>query len=387
MRDGINLYNLCIPVIARMELNGVRSDQTMAKVALDKIEEQQAVEKDKWKSIHGTEFRGSTKYIKGIFQENGWAYKINKKGNPDFSKEVLDNYTMDEETKGLIKKIRQVIPLRALTKSLVENEYLYPNYANAVTGRFRCSDPNIQNLPKSSYEGSPRDCIIPPDNSDFIAMDYSQGEYRLFADYTGNKKIINQLNDGEDFHQITADSAGVERKQAKNVNFATLYGAGIPKLASMLQTNEQEAEHIKHKIFSSLGSEAYRFMERFKRDAIITKWTGLELCVPEEHKRINYLIQGGLADIVRLSLVKTTQYLNQQGLLGKYADIYLNVHDENLYWLSNELSEDYKQEIISNLKRLMETSYVSQNGIHMKVDVMVSDKGRKSFDKIRFKDC
>ena len=51
----------------------------------------------------------------------------------------------------------------------------------------------------------------------------------------GARTIVDQYNKGEaDFHQMIADMAGIERKQAKTINLGIMYGMGKNKLMSEL---------------------------------------------------------------------------------------------------------------------------------------------------------
>jgi len=47
-----------------------------------------------------------------------------------------------------------------------------------------------------------------------------------------------------DFHQLMADLTGLDRKSAKDANFANAYGAGVKKFAMMTNRTQDEAEHI-----------------------------------------------------------------------------------------------------------------------------------------------
>ena len=53
-------------------------------------------------------------------------------------------------------------------------------------------------------------------------------------------KLLNAYNEGDaDFHQVVADMAGIERKQAKTINLGLMYGMGKNKLMSELGLHER----------------------------------------------------------------------------------------------------------------------------------------------------
>ena len=57
--------------------------------------------------------------------------------------------------------------------------------------------------------------------------------------------IVDQYNDGEaDFHQMIADMAGIERKQAKTINLGLMYGMGKNKLMAELGLQQEHAKSL-----------------------------------------------------------------------------------------------------------------------------------------------
>jgi DNA polymerase I-like protein with 3'-5' exonuclease and polymerase domains len=57
--------------------------------------------------------------------------------------------------------------------------------------------------------------------------------------------IVDQYNDGEaDFHQMIADMAGIERKQAKTINLGLMYGMGKNKLMAELGLQQEPAKSL-----------------------------------------------------------------------------------------------------------------------------------------------
>jgi DNA polymerase I-like protein with 3'-5' exonuclease and polymerase domains len=145
-----------------------------------------------------------------------------------------------------------------------------------VTGRFSMSNPNLQQIPARGWIGKKmRDIFIPEDNHLWASFDYSQQEPRIVVHYAikllkdnpdlreenipkkyRNKvkqKIIRSVqkmedfykeNPDADFHQLVADMANIERRQAKTINLGMFYGMGKIKLQKELNLDKDEAKDL-----------------------------------------------------------------------------------------------------------------------------------------------
>lgn len=168
---------------------------------------------------------------------------------------------------------KMVVDIRELNKahttfidSLMEHVYngrIHPSYhttrsddGGTITGRFSCSDPNLQQIPA-------RHPIIGPllrslfnadygDGEQWGAFDYSSQEPRLVVhyaalmDYQGAAEFVAKYFEDvrTDFHQLAADIMGVSRKKAKDLNLGIFYGMGKNKLAAALGISVDEAADI-----------------------------------------------------------------------------------------------------------------------------------------------
>lgn len=337
-----------------------------------------------WFLRFNSPFKNSSKYLKSIFESQKIGFTYTEKGNPDFSNEALDNYEIEEDLKELIKDLRKYQYYQSLAKSYITlseshvDSKIYPIYEFAVTGRYRCSSPNIQNLPKNR---SFRSAILPlKDGQCLYSVDYSQGEYRLFVDYIGHKKLISDLNDGADYHQIIADMIGCKREAAKTINFAILYGAGPTLISKKLKVPYTEAVHLRNQLLDIFGNKGKDFIEDKEREAstkgYVTTHDGRTIKVDEPYKAVNYLIQGSLAVVVRNAiwfasyrkLLCDDPFIGSHGASNKKRvfDIkpYFNVHDAWVFTLNERDTEAFEDIII----HAMENSYKSINGIRMKLD-------------------
>lgn len=122
------------------------------------------------------------------------------------------------------------------------------------TYRFSYSDPPLQQMPNRDEElaSGIRGAFEPEEGELWLAADYSQQEYRLivhYADKYGLQKAHEaaeryRTDPRTDFHSMVAEMTGLERKPAKDTNFAKAYGAGVKKFAFMIGKSEEEAAEI-----------------------------------------------------------------------------------------------------------------------------------------------
>ena len=106
----------------------------------------------------------------------------------------------------------------------------------AATGRFSCSDPNLQQMPRTSAF---RRCFIAPLGSKLVIADYNQIELRVMAELSGDPRMLAAYQAGEDLHRLTAALlldktmnlvTSAERQAAKAVNFGLIYAMGAEGL-------------------------------------------------------------------------------------------------------------------------------------------------------------
>lgn len=120
--------------------------------------------------------------------------------------------------------------------------------------RFSYSDPPLQQMPARDAELGPaiRGCFLPEEGELWAANDYSQQEYRLIVHFAalshqrGADKAVEAYNNDPDtdFHVFVAEMTGLDRKPAKDTNFAKAFGAGVPKFAAMIGQSVEEAAAI-----------------------------------------------------------------------------------------------------------------------------------------------
>ncbi|MEK6283092.1 MAG: DNA polymerase [Acidobacteriota bacterium] len=139
----------------------------------------------------------------------------------------------------------------------------------APTGRFSCTNPNIQQVPHALEY---RRCFSGhPAGRKLIIADYSQIELRILAEFSGDQGFINAFNSGADLHRVTAaqvfnvaaDQVSKEQRDfAKRLNFGVVYGIGAQRFSLMTGSSIGEAENILRKYFAT-----YRQLDTYLHDA------------------------------------------------------------------------------------------------------------------------
>lgn len=120
--------------------------------------------------------------------------------------------------------------------------------------RFSYADPPLQQMPARDEELTDiiRGVFEAEHGEVWAAADYSQQEYRLIVHYAdamdlprASMAVQRYIDDpNTDFHEYVVEITGLERKPAKDTNFAKAYGAAVPKFAEMIGKSEEEAQEI-----------------------------------------------------------------------------------------------------------------------------------------------
>jgi DNA polymerase I len=355
-----------IPVLADMEYEGIKVDATFledySKVLTAKIIalEEQVIE------AAGTPFNiGSPKQVGEIlFDKLKIPYKGKKTKSGQYStdEDVMSELAKDYPIAAIILAHRGLSKLKstyvdALPKMInPRTGRVHSNFNQALTatGRLSSNNPNLQNIPIKTPEGSEvRKAFIPRDqNSVLISADYSQIELRLIAEISGDEGMIEAFQSGNDFHRATAAKVyGVDfeqvsaeqRRNAKTVNFSITYGAGASNLASQLAIPRSEAKELIEnywKQFSGLRDYMNKIVETAREKGYVTTLLGRRRYLRDINSRnalarsnaervaINSPIQGTAADMIKIAMIQIHKAFAEKQLNAKLV---LQVHDELIF--------------------------------------------------------
>jgi DNA polymerase-1 len=259
----------------------------------------------------------------------------------------------------------------------------------AKTGRFGCSNPNMQQIPaESAY----RQCFKAEPGNKLIIADYSQIELRILAYKSQDELFISAFNSGQDFHTTTAsqvfdvplyDVTPDQRSFAKRLNFGLVYGIGAKKFAMLTGVTQVEADDIMEKYFGTYtGLNMY--LRDAGRQAVVDRSCRTEsgrlmkLRFDEKDKwavreamryGVNMPIQGTSADILKRAL-----RLLHEAIRGTSARLVNIVHDEIIVECAEEDAPWAAKKLEEVMTRAGE-EYIS--GVPVTVSVGVSDEWAK----------
>jgi DNA polymerase-1 len=225
--------------------------------------------------------------------------------------------------------------------------------AIASTGRLSSTDPNLQNIPIRTEEGSRiRRAFIAEPGHVLVSADYSQIELRLLAHVAEIPALRDSFAAGEDIHARTASEvfgipmAGMDpmtRRRAKAINFGIIYGISAFGLGRQLGIAPGEARSYIDAYFARYpGIRDYMnsAREEARIHGYVTSPFGRRIWIPgiadknparrgyAERQAINAPLQGGAADIIKRAMVKLPAALAAAGLTSRML---LQVHDELLF--------------------------------------------------------
>jgi len=380
-----------IPVIAQMELEGIKVDpKTLHDMSEDfgkKLETLQG-------EIHelaGREFNVASPKQVGevLFDEMGLqGGKKTKTGSYSTSVDVLEKLALEGHE--IVKKIlehRGLAKLKSTYTDALQNEInpttgrVHTSYhmTGTSTGRLASSDPNLQNIPIRTEEGRKiREAFIADTGNVLISVDYSQVELRLAAEMAKVEALKQAFKDDVDIHSLTAsrvfdvplDNVTPEiRRQAKAVNFGIIYGISGFGLAKQLGCPVGEAtEFIKRYLarFHEIETFMDETKEQAKKDGYVVTLFGRKCFIPgiqdknqmrvrgAERQAINAPLQGTAADIMKIAMARMPAALENAGLSAKML---LQVHDELIF----EVPEGEVEKTLSLVKETMENSFKINN--------------------------
>ncbi|RMH17784.1 MAG: DNA polymerase I [Gemmatimonadetes bacterium] len=352
-----------LPVLARMEMHGVRIDPEFFRGMSHTLEHDLELIRDDIYKLAGTEFNlNSTQQLREIlFEKQGLPVVKRTKTGPSTDSSVLEELAAQGAEIPLrmleyreLEKLRStyVDALPQLVNPRTGRIHTRFNQTVAATGRLSSSDPNLQNIPIRTELGrSIRRGFVPEPGFVFFGADYSQIELRVLAHFSGDEAFVTAFTQGIDVHRQTAsvifdvpleDVTDEQRARAKTINFATLYGQGAFSLARQLGIPRDEAQAFIDEYFERFaGVRAFLDEQvRLARErGYVETLLGRRRYVPElraknwnirqfgERVAQNTPIQGTAADLIKKAMLDVDAALTRA---GSGARMLLQVHDELL---------------------------------------------------------
>ncbi len=385
-------YELEMPVtrvLADMEAEGVSID-------IDALEEL------------STEFRQKADEAEQkIYEAAGHPFNINSpkqlgvilfeelKLDPSQKKTKSGQYTTSEQELSKLADKHPIIDLifeyRSLKKLLSTYTEALPTFINSAdnkihttfnqtataTGRLSSLNPNLQNIPIRTEDGSLIRKAFVAGEKDycFFSADYSQVELRIMASLSNTPELIEAFRRGEDIHAATASKiykVPIEevthemRRRAKTANFGIIYGISAWGLAERLKISRKEGKELIDGYF-----EMYPGVKRYMANAIeharskryVETILGRRRYLPDinshnpnvrgvaERNAINAPIQGSAADIIKMAMICIWREIKRRGLKSRMI---IQVHDELNFKCHNSEREELQELVVNCMEHVVD---------------------------------
>lgn len=207
------------------------------------------------------------------------------------------------------------------------------NMTGTYTGRLSCSNPNLQAVAKSTEVFKVKDVFTARPGYIMIQADYKQAEMRLVTHYTKDPLMKELIENDADLHSETANRLGIPRQAAKRLNFSVIYGIGAKHLSESLRVELPVAKDYLekyHGLYPGFRKLMYQCEDFAKEYGYIEMWTGrlrhFNVKEADPHKAMSNLIQGGVAEIVRVAISRLYPAVTDIG-----GRMLMQVHDSIIF--------------------------------------------------------
>ena len=374
-----------VPVLARMELAGVKVDrvklEAMAEVLKNQIHN---LEREIYRLAGETFNINSPRQLAQILFEKLKLKPLRKtKTGYSTDVEVLAQLSLEHPLPEKVLEYRQLTKLKStyvdgLIKMInPRTGRIHTSFNQTVTatGRLSSSEPNLQNIPVRTEVGRMiREAFVAEGDYLLLSADYSQIELRILAALSRDEKLVEAFKEGEDIHNRTAcelfnvtpqEVTPDLRRRSKVVNFGIIYGMSPYGLSQELKIPVEEAADYIQRYFQRYpGVKEFidRLIEEAQKKGFVSTILGRRRFIPElfssnrntrelgKRYAINTPIQGSAADIIKLAMIKIDRYIQERGLKSRMI---LQVHDELLF----EVAPQEMEEVPKKVKEIMEGVY------------------------------
>jgi DNA polymerase-1 len=358
-------------IVTRMELNGARVDLDYSKRKFSELTDYSDLVKD-WakKTYNGVSITSNQQLVR-LFESIGAEItEYTPTGQKSCTKDQLKMLIRDgnDEVKQLADSVLKQRKADKLANTYFSNfingninGLVHPSVRTlgARTSRMSITNPALQTLPKG--DDVVRRAFIPKDeNHVIVTSDLDQVEFRMFASLADDPNLTAMFNiadsTGSDpFTEIgrevyadpTMQKSDKRRNLIKSMVYGRLYGAGVAKQALTAGVHEVQMKSVSD-AFDARFPGMTHFqrsiedvgMRRFKAEGqgYVYTWTGRRLPCDDNrvYTLVNYLIQGGAAEVFKSNLVKLDQADLTELLI-------VPVHDEIVLNAPRESAEEIKQ--------------------------------------------
>jgi DNA polymerase-1 len=347
-------------IVTRMEINGARIDLDYSKKKFDELTEYaDSVKTWAKQKYNGVSISSNIQLVR-LFESLG--AEINEytpSGQKSASKDQLKLLSIEgnDEVKALAEIVLKQRKADKLANTYFSNflndnvsGFVHPSVKTlgARTSRMSIQNPALQTLPKG--DDVVRRAFIPKDEDHVIVTsDLDQVEFRMFASLSQDTNLISLFNKAdatgsdpfteigrEIYNDPNMQRSDKRRNLIKGTIYGRLYGAGVSKQALTAGVPENQMRTVSDSLDTRFpGMALFQRqiedvgMRRLKAEGqgYVYTWTGRRLPCDEDraYTLLNYLIQGGAAEVFKSNLVKLDQAdLTELLIVPVHDEIVLN---------------------------------------------------------------
>ncbi len=347
-------------IVTRMEINGARIDLDYSRKKFDELTAYSESVKTWAKQTYNGASISSNMQLVRLFEGLGAEItEFTPTGNKAVTKDQLKLLTItgNDEVKNLAEitlkqrkadKLANTYFLNFINDNV--NGFVHPSVKTlgARTSRMSIQNPALQTLPKG--DDTVRTAFIPKDEDHvIITSDLDQVEFRMFASLSNDPNLISLFNradaTGSDpfteigrevYNDPSMQRSDKRRNLIKGTVYGRLYGAGVAKQALTAGVAEGQMRTVSDSLdtrfpgmalFQKQIEDAGMRRLRAEGQGYVYTWTGRRLPCDEDrvYSLLNYLIQGGAAEVFKSNLVKLDQAdLTEYLIVPVHDEIVLN---------------------------------------------------------------
>ena len=347
-------------IVTRMELNGARVDLEYSKKKYEELTMYTESVKTWAKQTYGGASITSNQQLVRLFERIGAEItEFTPTGQKSCTKDQLKILKINGNDE--VKQLADIVLKQRKADKLANtyfsnflsenvNGFVHPSVKTlgARTSRMSIQNPALQTLPKG--DDVVRRAFLPKDeNHVIVTSDLDQVEFRMFASLSNDNNLIDLFNHADSigsdpFTEIgreiyadpTMERSDKRRGLIKGTVYGRLYGAGVAKQAVTAGVAEPQMRAVSDAFdlrfpgmsyFQKQVEDAGMRRLRDEGQGYVYTWTGRRLPCDEDrvYTLVNYLIQGGAAEVFKSNLVKLDQAdLTELLIVPVHDEIVLN---------------------------------------------------------------
>ena len=250
--------------------------------------------------------------------------------------------------------------------NVVHTEY---NMMATTSGRLSSSNPNLQNIPHTKEM---KNMFRAREGYTLVEGDFAQIEFRMWAHYSNDQKMIQEIVGGLDIHRKVASAVfnipyeeigkdSDERRMAKTAVFGLMFGRGAKAISEEFKISLTQAYKISN-TFLSMYPTARRWLDSIvlqaKRDKFLVNFFGRrrrlyafnsqdeEVVAGTERQAKNFLMQSTASDITNYTAVRMRDIAKKYG-----AQLVINVHDCLMFEVPDVYAVEFAQVLQTEAQR------------------------------------